>query len=127
MPRDAVEHSRDLNKDELERAWSRIVRLDIQAIVGISRGELARIVNGHPDYSDAEGRMAAGLIYLRGELLKDTEPGAAGVDEAGARKLYEMLEHLCDFPTRGFDDRGEETQRAFLNAFRFARAFGSAT
>jgi hypothetical protein len=64
-----VEHSGDPTREALELAWRRIIGHDIQAIVGISRGELSRIVNGHPDYSDAEKRMAAGLIYLRGELL----------------------------------------------------------
>jgi hypothetical protein len=50
---------------ELEAAWKVLHDAGVRAIADISLGCLQDIVNGSPHYSDAERRLAAGLIEVR--------------------------------------------------------------
>lgn len=60
---------RDPPRGDVEDAWVVLQAAGVKAIAGISMAELHRIVNGNPNYSDAERRMANGLIMTRGELV----------------------------------------------------------
>jgi hypothetical protein len=61
------------SEEELRGAWKVLTASDVTSIAGISRSELGRMVRGSPPheptrYSDAEQRMAAGLLMLRAEV-----------------------------------------------------------
>ena len=73
---------RDATRDELEAAWGVLESAGIETIAGVRRAELAPIVTGSPDYSDAEYRLAAGLLAVRAHAVRleaDREAGTKAI------------------------------------------------
>lgn len=61
---------------ELEAAWATLRNAGITAIANISLGELGSIIAGAPNYSDAERRLASGLLVCRAALADALRQGA---------------------------------------------------
>ncbi len=68
-------------EEELQAAWGILHAAGIDEIAHISRSELGRMIRGSPPhdparYSNAEQRMAVGLVVLRAELETHDPPTA---------------------------------------------------